>query len=235
MKSKTHFLKKKWVIISSLLVLCICFFSYGLLTAPPTVIAANLHETTNPPVSASSYDFSGTVSPASQLSINNQPVVVASNGRFEYDAPLSEGDNTITMTVKKNNKTTVKSYIVQRHSKVDTTKHATNSNSTTYKSPANPEQPLAALPLTDDTKTLGTTTKNGSFGDGTFTIGKDIASGTYHTSTPENCHYESSSNNGTSVGNVTSEGKGKKELTIIISPNDKLFSSKGCGTWTKTE
>src|SRR5688500_1850561 len=106
-------LKKPKASFGSLAVICICFYAYTVITAPPTIEATSLRPTT-PPVSLAAFPFEGTVSPASELSINGEKVPVQSNGRFSYTIPLSEGNNTVNMTIKKNGKTVTRSYSLYR-------------------------------------------------------------------------------------------------------------------------
>lgn len=236
MKGYQRFLKNPWAIVSSLTIVCVGFFSYAVLTAPPTIEAANLRETANAPVDASSYALEGTVSPSAELTINDQKVTVQSNGRFSYTVPLSEGDNTITMTLKKNGKTTIKSFSLYRYTKDEVAKRKAESDRTIDQTAiAEPNEPLTTAPVVPQPETSTAPEIRDSFGDGTFTIGTDIAAGTYRTNNPGTCHYESLSMNGSSVGDMTTNGGGEKEITITISPNDTTFISQGCGTWIKID
>lgn len=236
MKGYQRFLKNPWTIVSSLTILGICFFAYTILTSPPIIEAANLRETANAPVEANSYTLEGTVSPSAELTINDKQITVQSNGRFNYEIPLNEGNNTITLTLKKNGKTTTRSYSLHRYTKDEIAKRKTESDKTSDQTAvAKPDQSLAPAPVVSQSETPATPELRDSFGDGKFTIGTDIAAGTYRTTNPGVCRYESLSAHGSSVGDMTSSGEGNKEIAITISPNDTTFTSQGCGTWTKMD
>jgi len=229
MKNYRHLLKQPPAIISIIAIICIALGSYTALTAPPTIEASNIRETSNAPTSTDSYTIKGSVSPAASLTINNKQVPVESNGAFSYTITLDEGNNIITMTTTKNGKSTTRSYSLYRYTKQEITEQKTPSSKISNPADTTPtESPAITQPSARSAPAPRT-----SFGDGRYTVGTDIAAGTYRTNNPGNCHYKILSINSSSDGNSSSQGSGTRQITITISPNDETFSSDDCGTWNR--
>ena len=71
------------------------------------------------------------------------------------------------------------------------------------------------------------------FGDGTFTVGKDIQPGTYRTRQGSSgCYYARLKGFGGTVGDIISNNNTDNAAIITIAASDKGFESQGCGTWT---
>ena len=73
---------------------------------------------------------------------------------------------------------------------------------------------------------------NGTFGNGDFRIGKDIPSGTYIASSPQDCSWQRLSGFSGEPADVIESNLGSGE--VDIAPGDVGFRSTGCGTWTFT-
>ncbi|WNV74763.1 hypothetical protein [Geodermatophilus sp. DSM 44513] len=72
---------------------------------------------------------------------------------------------------------------------------------------------------------------NGSFGDGTYRIGADVAPGTYRASaTTDDCYWERVSGFGGSLDEIIANGIGSPEI-VTIEAGDAGFESSRCGTW----
>ena len=70
----------------------------------------------------------------------------------------------------------------------------------------------------------------GTFGNGDFRVGKDIASGTYVASQSVGCYWARLSGFGGQQSDIIESHVGSGQAAIA--PGDVGFSSTGCGTWT---
>jgi hypothetical protein len=96
--------------------------------------------------------------------------------------------------------------------------------------PAATAVPTATPALTATPRGLQLT----SFGDGTYTVGIDIKPGNYKTeiALEMGCHWSLLNQNGT----LWSDGQGPLGPGVVpISPTDRTFTTKGCGTWRPLE
>ena len=78
-----------------------------------------------------------------------------------------------------------------------------------------------------------------SFDDGQWLVSGDIQPGTYSVTVPPDsagCTWErAAATDGTASSVLESgAGKGGEALVVGIKPTDKVFQSKGCGTWHRT-
>lgn len=74
-----------------------------------------------------------------------------------------------------------------------------------------------------------------SFGDGTWAVGIDIAAGTYHTAGGIGCQWARLSAFGAvATSGVIASDHPQGAATVVIAPTDVGFSTRRCGTWTKT-
>ena len=72
-----------------------------------------------------------------------------------------------------------------------------------------------------------------SFGDGTYTVGTDIAPGVYQSAGPVEgnaCYWKRSNNDGTVANAMT-----KQPQTVEIAPGDTTFKTSKCQEWQKTD
>lgn len=77
--------------------------------------------------------------------------------------------------------------------------------------------------------------QNTSFGDGTWAVGIDIAPGTYKTDGSDSCYWARLSAFGASgVSGIIANENPRGPTVVTIEPTDKGFTSRRCGTWTKT-
>ncbi|MEO7021351.1 MAG: hypothetical protein ABI234_14430 [Ktedonobacteraceae bacterium] len=102
------------------------------------------------------------------------------------------------------------------------------SNTTTTTTPAGTTQ-------ANQPTTVQTTPKPSfvTFGDGTFTVGKDIQAGTYRTRTGSSgCYYARLKGFGGTIGEIISNDTTGAPAIVTIAASDKGFQSTNCGTWT---
>jgi hypothetical protein len=72
-----------------------------------------------------------------------------------------------------------------------------------------------------------------TFGDGTFTVSKDIQSGTYRTRVASpGCYWERLGGFGGTLQEIVANDGPNGPAVVTIAASDKGFTSKGCGTWT---
>jgi hypothetical protein len=71
------------------------------------------------------------------------------------------------------------------------------------------------------------------FGDGTYTVGVDIAPGTYRTvGAPSDCYWARLSGTSGSFDDIIANDFANGWAVVTIAPTDKAFKTDGCGTWT---
>jgi hypothetical protein len=70
-----------------------------------------------------------------------------------------------------------------------------------------------------------------SFGDGTYVVATDIASGTWRSDSPSECYWSRLRGFGGGIHDIIANGVHKNIVTI--SATDKGFQSKRCGSWTR--
>ncbi len=93
---------------------------FGWIVAPPNLELVDLDAKETHKTASSSYGIEGQVYPYdSKVTINGQSVAVESQGKFNYDVPLKEGKNDVTVVAKGNSKTTQESYKVYRYTASD--------------------------------------------------------------------------------------------------------------------
>jgi DNA-binding beta-propeller fold protein YncE len=79
-----------------------------------------------------------------------------------------------------------------------------------------------------------TSSLSSPFGDGTFIVGLDIASGTWRSPGGDSCYWARLSGFSGELGHIKANGVGGSNNILTIEPADKGFESSNCGTWTKT-
>lgn len=103
-----------------------------------------------------------------------------------------------------------------------------NAPTTTSSTPAPPAPASAPAPVGPPAT---------SFGDGTYSVGTDIAPGTYHTTgptanSPMGCYWARSSDNSGNTSSIIANNLGHGPATVTISPADASFQTDGCNRWT---
>jgi hypothetical protein len=85
------------------------------------------------------------------------------------------------------------------------------------------------------TATAITSSTTASFGDGTFRVGTDVASGNWQAASPTaRCYYERlNAFTGEDDDIIASATASSGPVNITIAPTDTGFYSEGCGTWVK--
>jgi hypothetical protein len=74
---------------------------------------------------------------------------------------------------------------------------------------------------------------SGTFGDGTYTVGKTVKAGTYRAPGPgSNCYWARLKDFGGSVDDIIANNNTGDPAVVTIAPSDKGFQTSGCGTWT---
>ncbi|WP_405164282.1 hypothetical protein OG203_03950 [Nocardia sp. NBC_01499] len=73
-----------------------------------------------------------------------------------------------------------------------------------------------------------------SFGDGVWQVGQDIYPGTYRTSGGTDCYWERMSNLSGDSNSILANDIVTGPTVVTILSSDAGFTSKDCGTWTKT-
>jgi hypothetical protein len=76
---------------------------------------------------------------------------------------------------------------------------------------------------------------SGSFGNGTFIVGTDVAPGTYRSAESKGCYYARLSGFSGSLDEIIANANTDAAAIVTIAADDKGFKSMGCGTWTKME
>lgn len=110
--------KRNKIIASILGVMWVILLVFGYFNAPPSVTLSNLKESGNVSVQGSDFRVEGSVYPTSAvLKINDNSVMVDSDGSFSYVVQLEEGDNDIRITVKKDDKIVTNTYLIHRMTK----------------------------------------------------------------------------------------------------------------------
>jgi hypothetical protein len=72
------------------------------------------------------------------------------------------------------------------------------------------------------------------FGDGVWLVGRDIAAGTYTTSTAHGCYWERDRDLTGGLNSILANDLPSGSHTVVtILPSDKAFDSERCGTWHK--
>lgn len=71
------------------------------------------------------------------------------------------------------------------------------------------------------------------FGDGTWIVGVDIEPWTYRTKGGENCYWERLSGFGSTFEEIIANESVTGQSVVTILPDDKGFTTRSCGTWTK--
>ena len=88
---------------------------------------------------------------------------------------------------------------------------------------------LTPIPIATSNATASFST----FGDGTFTVGKDLQTGTYRTrQAASGCYWARLSGFGGTLGEIITSDLTNNPSTVTIASSDKGFKSDGCGTWT---
>jgi hypothetical protein len=72
----------------------------------------------------------------------------------------------------------------------------------------------------------------GSFSDGLYRVGVDIAAGNYHTDGGANCYWERLNNLSGGFTAIISNGEPTGPATVRVIASDKAFSVHGGCTWT---
>jgi hypothetical protein len=78
-----------------------------------------------------------------------------------------------------------------------------------------------------------TSSPTSPFSDGTYIVGVDVAAGTWRTSGGPSCYWERRSGFGGTLDDILANNFGGGSQVVTISPSDKGFQSKDCGTWTR--
>jgi hypothetical protein len=74
-------------------------------------------------------------------------------------------------------------------------------------------------------------TAQGSFGDGLYQVGVDIAAGNYHTDGGKNCYWERLSNLSGGFTAIIANGEPDAPTTVRVLTSDKAFSVHGGCNW----
>jgi hypothetical protein len=72
----------------------------------------------------------------------------------------------------------------------------------------------------------------GSFSDGLYRVGVDIAPGNYHTNGGANCYWERLNNLSGGFTAIIANGEPTGPATVRVNASDKAFSVHGGCTWT---
>jgi hypothetical protein len=72
------------------------------------------------------------------------------------------------------------------------------------------------------------------FGDGTYEVGTHIEPGRYSNSGGDNCYYERKSGFSQTFSDIIANDFGSTTAVVEIRESDRGFSTRGCGTWTKS-
>lgn len=72
----------------------------------------------------------------------------------------------------------------------------------------------------------------GSFSDGLYRVGIDIAAGNYHTDGGPNCYWERLNNLSGGFTGIIANGEPTGPTTVRVNSSDKAFSVHGGCTWT---
>ena len=118
---------------------------------------------------------------------------------------------------------------------VGTKSSNTSSAPTTAPAPPATTAPRAATPTTRSAPAPTTTVAAGpktSFGDGDWTVGKEIAAGTYATTGGPNCYWERQADFTGSTNSTLANDNASGPVIVTITPSDAGFKSQGCGTWS---
>jgi hypothetical protein len=86
------------------------------------------------------------------------------------------------------------------------------------------------LPLEDTYPSTPAT----EFADGTYEVGTHIEPGRYSNSGGETCYYERVSGFSRTLGDIISNDFGSTTAVVEIREGDRGFTTRGCGTWTKS-
>ena len=78
------------------------------------------------------------------------------------------------------------------------------------------------------------TTSRTSFSGGTYIVGTDMEPGTYQSSGGDGCYWARLSNFSGELSAVLANDNTDGPTVVTISASDKGFTSRRCGTWTKT-
>ena len=116
---------------------------------------------------------------------------------------------------------------------VGTKSSNTSSAPTTAPAPPATTAPRAATPTTRSAPAPTTTVAAGpktSFGD--WTVGKEIAAGTYATTGGPNCYWERQADFTGSTNSTLANDNASGPVIVTITPSDAGFQSQGCGTWS---
>ncbi len=73
------------------------------------------------------------------------------------------------------------------------------------------------------------------FGDGTFIVNKDIAPGTWRSSSSGSCYWERLRGFGGTLHDIIANDNTTGGAVVTIAASDAGFSSSRCGTWTKVK
>lgn len=95
------------------------------------------------------------------------------------------------------------------------------------------QDPGPSLVLTSDAPPVTT------FGDGQYLVKNDVLAGTYETTVPADspsCAWERRSATDGTANSLLARGSGTpgESLVVIIEDTDKIFYTRGCGTWNRT-
>lgn len=110
-------------------------------------------------------------------------------------------------------------------SAADSSKNSSNSTSNSTSTVNSQSQQNEPTPTTDP---------NPHFGDGAFTVGKDIQPGAYRTRTGSSgCYYARLSGFSGELSEIISNENTDYPAVVTIEATDKGFKSSRCGTWTQ--
>ncbi|WP_338758089.1 hypothetical protein V7968_25715 [Nocardia vulneris] len=73
-----------------------------------------------------------------------------------------------------------------------------------------------------------------TFGDGTWQVGRDINPGTYRRTGSSSCYWARLSNLSGDLDGILANDNTNGPAVVTILPSDVGFTSKRCGTWTKS-
>ena len=219
--------KNTKIAVSVAAVLFGIFGLYAAATAPPTL---ELEGVTNGRIEATSesYTLTGQVFPSgATVTVNDKPAQINGN-KFSYVVELKEGDNSVVVVAKNNDKTVSETIVIGRPSaeqlkakEQEATQKAAEA-AASAKSAA--EQKAAEEAAKNQPKT--------SFGDGTYLVGTDIVAGTYKTPGGASCYYARLKDTSGSFNSILANNNTNGPAVVTIAATDGAFESTRCGTWS---
>ena len=102
---------------------------------------------------------------------------------------------------------------------------------------SNSSTPVASSSSSPTSSSVTPSTDSGPphFSDGTHIVGKDVSPGTYRSKGKSGCYFARLSGFSGSLGDIIANEVTDAPAIVTISPTDKGFMSRGCGTWTQVE